>query len=452
VESIKAIQEKSPRSKIFAGDILGTYAFDEILKQYPEVICVRGEGEESFAEAIKALFFSEKPEQDLRRVPNLAFVAGGKVVITERRPFDTLGAMFPKRTLAPIVLEQHGIGRLEASRGCAYSRCEFCGVIEKYAEAGWKQFDLNFVVNELRTLSAMGFMSPYFTDEDFFGNNIARIHELCDRISEEKKVGTINPGMDLYVNLRANSVLGADFGGEVESVKLLKKLRQAGIREVFIGIESGCKEQLVKRYKKGVSRQRNIQAIKILKKLGFEIDLGFIFFDQDSTLVELRENLVFIYEAGIARQDSQLIKRIRIEPRTPIGVKFLADNPDTRVDLDSVEYPYNFKHTEVGVIFNIFTQWRSRDLDVVYNLQSFCRGEIPKGYSRTEVKSIIAQYRELDVRFLDAILSVFEARQSFKDYRIMEVVKELESRRNSLDSLLLKRVQWLDSNFRRFRI
>ncbi|MBU3934703.1 cobalamin-dependent protein [Patescibacteria group bacterium] len=101
-ESIKAIQEKSPRSKIFVGDILGTYAFDEILKQYPGVICVRGEGEESFVEAIKALFFSEKPEQALRRVPNLAFVANDKMVIIERKPFDTLGAMFPKRTLAPI--------------------------------------------------------------------------------------------------------------------------------------------------------------------------------------------------------------------------------------------------------------------------------------------------------------------------------------------------------------
>lgn len=81
-------------------------------------------------------------------------------------------------------------------------------------------------------------------------------------------------------------------------------------------------------------------------ELGFEVDLGFIFFDQDSTIEELRENLVFIYETGIARQDSQLIKRIRIEPRTPIGLKFAVANPGAKVDLDSVEYPYSFKHTE----------------------------------------------------------------------------------------------------------
>lgn len=452
VNSMEAIRKKSPRSKVFIGDVLSTYAFEEVLKQYPEVICVRGEGEDSFVRALKALFFSDNPEQGLRCVPNLAFIVNGEIVVTERKPFDTQQALFPKRTLAPVVFQQYGLGRLEASRGCAYSQCSFCGVVEKYSKPEWKPMDLDFVVEELKTLSTMGFTSPYFTDEDFFGNDIARVYKLCDRILEEKRASTINPKMDLYLNLRVNSVLGTEFGGENEAKKLLKKLLQIGVREVFIGIESGCREQLVKRYRKGVNKQNNIKAIKILRQLGFEIDLGFIFFDQDSTLQEMRENLNFIYQAGIARQDSQLIKKIRIEPRTPVGLKFLADNPEAKIDLDSIDYPYEFKQAEVAVIFNIFNQWQSKDLDVVYNLQSFCRGEIPKGHSRKEVKSIISQYRELDVNFLSAILSVFQIGGFSRDYRIRETIKEFEAKRNSLDYLLLKRVQWLDSNFRRFRI
>ncbi len=450
--SLEVIREKSPRSKIFVGDVLSTYAFEEILQEYPEVICVRGEGEEALALAVRALFFSKNPQQALLGVPNLAFVLNGEIVTTNRQPFDTRQALLPKRTLAPAVFQQYGLGRLEASRGCAYSRCSFCGVVEKYSRPEWKPFSVDFVVKDLLALSAMGFTSPYFTDEDFFGNDTARIHEMCERIVEEKQAGTINPKMDLYVNLRVNSVLGIGFGGEEEARKLLKKLRQAGVREIFIGLESGCREQLVKRYSKGVNKAQNIRAIRILRELGFETDLGFIFFDQDSTLQELRENLNFIYQAGIARQDSQLIKRVRLEPRTPIGLKFLADNPEARIDLDSIEYPYEFKHPEVAIIFNVFTQWQSRDLDVVYNLQSFCRGEIPKGYSRTEVKSVISQYRELDVHFLDAILSVFQAGSCSRDYRITATVKEFETKRNSLNSLLLKRIQWLDSNFRRFQI
>lgn len=207
VNSVKVIAEKSPQSKIFVGDILGTYAFEEILKQHPEVICVRGEGEESFPQALRALFFSENSQQVLCRVPNLAFVTDGKVVATERKSFDTQRALFPRRVLAPVVFQQHGISRLEASRGCAYSQCGFCGVVEKYSKAGWKPFDLNFVVEELKTLSAMGFTSPYFTDEDFFGKNVARIHGMCDMILEEKQAGAINPKIDLYVNSFSQKVI-----------------------------------------------------------------------------------------------------------------------------------------------------------------------------------------------------------------------------------------------------
>ena len=449
--SMEAVRKHSPNSVVIVGDILGTYAYDEVLKKWPEVICVRGEGEDSLVELLRRKV-SLNDALSLEGIPNLAYLQDGQLVETERRPFDTLRAKNPKRILATEVFEQHGIGRLEGSRGCAYAQCGFCGVIEKYAGPDWKPFSLDFVLRELQTLSDVGFVSPYFTDEDFFGDDISRIYKLADRIAEAKENGLLNPEMDFYINLRANSVLGVGFGGQTEAIRLLRRLKDVGLRELFVGVESGCKDQLARRYRKGVTKQRNIEAMDTLRGIGFEIDLGFIFFDQDSSVEELRENLAFVYEAGIARHDSQLIKKIRIEPRTPIGLQFAANNGNTWIDLNAVEYPYRFKYSEVEKIFNTFNDWQKNDMDVVYNLQSFCRGEIPKGYARKDVKDIIAQYRELDVQFLDAIVGVFEQSYPLKDAKIKEITQSFENRRNSLDSNLIQRIQWLSSHFRRFKI
>ena len=173
------IRKETPKSKVFIGDILGTYTFEEVLSQYPNVICVRGEAENSFRELVRAVIHSksEDDELELSHIPNLAYISGGELVLTKRETFDVSKAKRPNRILAPEVFKQHGIGRIEASRGCAYSMCEFCGTIEKYNGPGWRPFSLDFVIAELITLSKMGFKSPYFTDEDFFGDDIARIYE-----------------------------------------------------------------------------------------------------------------------------------------------------------------------------------------------------------------------------------------------------------------------------------
>lgn len=292
------IQKITPDSQVLVGDILGTYTFKEILELYPNVICFRGEAEYSFTEFVRTVINREK-NPALNHIKNLAYISNGVLITTDRETFDVSQAKRPKRILAPEVLRQHGIGRIEASRGCAYSMCEFCGTIEKYNGPGWRPFLVDFVIEELVALSEIGFKSPYFTDEDFFGNDINRIYEIADRVEEAKKSKIIDPELDFYINLRANSILGIGIGGQSEAIKILTRLKQVGLREVFIGVESGCKKQLGNRYKKGTTKQNNIDAINTLRKLGIEIDLGFIFFDKDSDIPEARENLNFIKEANI---------------------------------------------------------------------------------------------------------------------------------------------------------
>ncbi|MBU0899188.1 MAG: hypothetical protein KJ613_05235, partial [Nanoarchaeota archaeon] len=346
------------------------------------------------------------------------------------------------------VFDQNGCSRIEGSRGCAYSLCSYCGTVEKYNGPGWKPFDITFVLEELSSLSNIGFKSPWFTDEDFFGDNPKRVEEFAKVLIEYKKDGIINPNLDFYINARVDSVLGVDFGGKKESEKILTKLKKSGLREIFLGLESGCKNQL-RRYRKFGIGQKNIEALNFLRGLGIETDIGFIFFDQSVSVSELRENLNFIYDAGINNHDARLIKRVRIEPRTPLGNDFSTKNQEVRIDLDSVEYEYEFDDPDVEEIFNTFRSWELGDLDVIYNLQAFCRGEIPEGYTRKEIKNIISKYRQLDCEYLNDILKVYENDKGETGKFIEEITNKYKTIRDTMDETLIDRVKWLDSTFRR---
>ncbi len=79
-DSMEAIYRYSPDSIIVVGDILGTYAYDEVLKKYPMVICVRGEGENNFVELLRRelspnnLSLTDIPES-VEKPPKMSFRA-----------------------------------------------------------------------------------------------------------------------------------------------------------------------------------------------------------------------------------------------------------------------------------------------------------------------------------------------------------------------------------------
>lgn len=443
--SVETIKKASPQTVVVVGDILGTYAFEDVLDTYEDVICVRGEGEIPFTKLVNSVAVGQL---SLSGIPNLAYKSNGKLVTTDRVTMDLRKARHPNRVLAPEILRQNGCARVEGSRGCAYSLCSYCGTVEKYNGPGWRPFDIDFVTDELTTISDLGFKSPWFTDEDFFGDDIQRVYDFADAVIDLKKQGMIRPDLDFYINARADSILGVDFGGTDESRKVLLRLKEAGLREVFLGLESGCKRQL-KRYRKAWVGNKSLQALNHLRGLGIGIDIGFIFFDKDATIQDLRDNTNFVYDAAINTHDARLIKRVRIEPRTPMGDDFKIDNPHPVIDMDLVEFEYEFTIPEVGEAFMVFQDWEKGDLDVIYNLQALCRGEVPEDYTREEVKVIISRYRHLDWKYFNEVLSIFETGEKDREVKIGEITQRFERERDNLDNTSIDRVKWLDSTFRR---
>ena len=134
---------------------------------------------------------------------------------------------------------------------------------------------------------------------------------------------------------------------------------QAGLRQVFLGIESASKASL-ERMKKGVRLDMQAAAVKMLQAHGVEINLGFIMFEPDTALEDVRLNFQFLKDNGlldslsrtanvlyhreIALQGTERFKLLQAENRLqkidPLGyegsycflqepVQFLADLMDS---------------------------------------------------------------------------------------------------------------------------
>jgi radical SAM superfamily enzyme YgiQ (UPF0313 family) len=101
---------------------------------------------------------------------------------------------------------------------------------------------------------------------------------------------------------------------------LFSYLKEAGLRRVFIGIESGVQEVL-DRLKKGVTIAENLEALGILKRLGLNMAIGFIMFDPDTKLEDIMDNIAFLKEAGVFRSKQatvDLLNHLQIFAGTPI--------------------------------------------------------------------------------------------------------------------------------------
>jgi len=225
---MRVIAKLAPAAVVVCGDILATYAYESLLKSFNRLVCVIGEGENAIVEITSAVLrHGDNYRGHLTKIKSVAFFDGSSVKITERnKPFDVTNSLHPTRTLLGKIKDKGGIIHLEASRGCVYGDCSFCGIKQKYHIPHWRPLPVEFILKELIDLSASGVISPYFTDEDFFGTDIDRVDRISNEIIKLKEKGQIHPNLNFYFNMRIDSVLGIGAGGIQRSTSTLMKLKK----------------------------------------------------------------------------------------------------------------------------------------------------------------------------------------------------------------------------------
>jgi radical SAM superfamily enzyme YgiQ (UPF0313 family) len=223
--------------------------------------------------------------EHILRIPGLATrSASGSCIARKPEPIEDLDSIpFPVRTDALLRLPEVNI---LGSRGC-YGKCTFCYINTFFGRAStWRRRSPENIIEEIDGLiSRTGLREFYFTDPNFFGPGRMG-QERALRIASLMKQRDIRFGIEARVNDIHDESISALVG--------------AGLRHLLIGLESGRDDSL-RRMNKMTTVAQNEEALRILRKHGIEPNVGFIMFEPDSTLQDVRTNFEFLRRNSLLR-------------------------------------------------------------------------------------------------------------------------------------------------------
>ena len=279
---IKLLKETCPNSFIVVGGYVATY-YNEVLNEIPQIdVLVRGEGEVTTYELLECVRYG-KSYCDLQ---GISFMSKGEIIENPEREF--ICDMDEMPWMARDFINKYNIAivAMSTSRGCCHA-CSFCSSPMFWSRNGcnWRGRSVNSVIDELKYLKKeFNICNINFFDNSFEDSTIDRMEELVDRIITEKLQ------ISYTINCRVRSVISF-------SDKLLTKLIQSGMKSMFLGIESGNKDDL-SLYNKNINLEQIEYAITRLSKFGINVEIGFINFNPYSTIEKLRKNIEFLYKYG----------------------------------------------------------------------------------------------------------------------------------------------------------
>ena len=240
-----------------------------------------GEGEDAFLEFLGCIRYN-RPIAD---VSNLIFRFRDNIVINEARPYikDIDSLPHPAWDLLdlsyyvePGTFKKNHLG-IMSSRGCPFS-CLFCASKTTWGrKVRWHSS--KYVVDELE----IG-VNTYKTDEFFFYDdtftlNKSRVIDICDEIKRR------NLNIRFIINARVDTV----------DYDIANILKDAGCCMVAFGIESGD-PNILKRIKKGITREQAIAACDSLKRAGLPYYASFIIGHPGDTRESIKATIDFADE------------------------------------------------------------------------------------------------------------------------------------------------------------
>lgn len=407
-EVYSTVRKELGNIPIIVGGLYATYAFEQFLNVYPDVFCIVGEGEEAIVKILdninKANNIVELYEMAQSVCPNLAFKNDGKLIITERSVLDlSQTSSVPAHIFAKKTNDAGGIVRMEASRGCPWNNCSYCVLKMKYCGHKWRPYPVGKVAEEMKNLSANGVKTVYFTDEEFISGDYDRMEKLADKILDAKKCGEISVDFNFAASTSVKALFGKYCDSHIPQERInavLLKLKEAGLRSLFLGIESGSDSQL-RRYCKGVTAEQSVAAIELLTKLGIEQDIGYIIFDPLVTVDELMQTVRFLERCHLNTNMSRFAKDMRIVPFTyyynVYGKVF------KEFDLKKLEYLYNFANSDVQIIHDTYTKQEEINLQRTHKIQGQIR-EMPDGQERTALYNELSALRQNEFNLFKALI------------------------------------------------
>lgn len=261
-----------------------TFEFEAVLKAMPGLdSVVRHEGEHTLLE----LFLKLDRPQIWGEIPGLASRTEQGISVAPLRHLiaDLDSLPFPIRDTCSTTHRGIGIRSLAGSRGCYYD-CSFCSISEFYRRtpgpARRTRSPRNVVQEMLSLYDQFGTQIFIFQDDDLFMRT-PRHRDWLEEFVREIGASTLANRILWRVSCRVDD-LDAD---------CLRKMKEAGLVSVYLGIESASDAELAAMHK-GYKAKDVYHAIDLIREVDLPFEFGFMLFTPDSVLETVRENLEFL--------------------------------------------------------------------------------------------------------------------------------------------------------------
>ena len=276
-DTAQICRELYPQAKIILGGVHATEKPQEAVTQTFVDYVIRGEGEFAFQELVAGKPFAE--------IRGLTYKENGRVIHNEDRELikdlDILPMaayhLLPMDHYFPAVGSYKNLPAISmvTSRGCP-GKCTFC-----YQPFGSliRQRSPKKIFEEIQyLLRNYGIREICFYDDNFTTLK-PRIRELCKMI------------MDAKLDFTWSCFSRVDWA----DLTLLKLMRQAGLRQVMYGIESGD-QQILDTIRKQTTLEKIRTANRWTKEANIEVRAAFIFGNPGETEETMKKTIDFAIE------------------------------------------------------------------------------------------------------------------------------------------------------------
>jgi radical SAM superfamily enzyme YgiQ (UPF0313 family) len=360
------VQRLRSKTRVVAGGYDPSLAPDAYETCAPIEFLVRGEGEFTFRELLRALDTGGA----LESIAGLSYRSAGAFVHNPNRPVLALKSAdlrLPDRR-ARVLGGYTMLGRkadvVETSRGCTYD-CSFCSIIEMRGR-NFHTYPIERVLADIADARRHGARAIFLVDDNIT-LDVRRFESLCEAIVESGFT-------DVDYIVQAMTAPIAEHGA-----RLAPLMRRAGFRYVFLGIENVLESDLafLKAGAKNTHRHGGravgnaaIAAIEHLHRHGMYVVGGLIVGNPDDTRESIDANLEF------ARRyvDWPYVQHPTPYPRTPMTEDFRRRNLIVDDDVAHYDGTTAVVRTEQMPAEEVeFLRWRAERWIKLRHMPAACR-------------------------------------------------------------------------------
>lgn len=364
LEAAAIIRRYAPDVPIVWGGVHPSLLPEQTIRHDLVDIVVVGDGEQTFKDLVETI----QQGGSLGNIKGLVFKDKGTVIKTPMRepfPIEKLGPLaydlldMSRYRSRPLWTERPSLPII-TSRGCPH-RCGYCYNTE-FSKRRWQSLSPGQTVSEIvRLVNEYQVEALFLLDDNFFVNQ-DRVKEICHLIIRK------NIDIDFYnANCRADTVARMDIG-------LLRLLKKAGFKQLYVGVESGS-DHILSQIQKDITTEQVREANRKLRETGIKPFYSFMAGFPFETIDELRDTLRLM---GYLLEENPACSVFRLQLYTPFPgtdlyrhIRRLGTPLPTKLDqwakfhYDRINLKsFDFRHKRQLEDYHLYTSFLDRKLNI----------------------------------------------------------------------------------------